>query len=676
MKLLNFIIVKFTICLIIGIVIAHYFNLHLSSGIYASIGLLILVGLYWLRIRQEINRSPFFAILVYGCMISLGINAYTIQNEKLQAKHYTNLNYNALPQSITFKITERLKPDSYNHKYMASVVTVNNETVIGKILINIKKDSFLNALPIDAIVFCNTEFKAIQKPLNPYQFDYGKYLELKQVYHQIYLNSKTLFISSNKPTTIYGYADKLRAKINNNLIKAGFKADVLSIINALILGQRQNIDKSIYNNYVNAGSIHILAVSGLHVGILLLILNALFSPLLYLKHGHTLRPLLIVTLLWLFAIIAGLSPSVTRAVTMFSIISVAMHLKRPTNIYNTLAISAFFILIFKPRFLFEVGFQMSYLAVIGIISFQPIIYKLWQPKYWIIDQPWKIFSVTLAAQIGVVPISLFYFHQFPGLFFISNLVVIPFLGFILGFGLLIIVMALAGVLTGSIVTFYSFIIDTLNGFIAWVAQFEDFLFRDIPFTWHQVICSYGVCMALFQWCKQKNFKWMAVSLIGVIGFQSTLFYNKYSTKNNAFVVFNKSRFTMIGHKQNDKLIIHHNLDSTKQASDNIIKNYSVNEGINTIKTDSLRPIYQFNNHIILAIDSLGIYQNLSFKPNYILIRNSPKINLNRLIDSLQPQHIIADASNYKTYVNRWKATCIKRKIPFHYTYEKGAYSLE
>lgn len=134
------------------------------------------------------------------------------------------------------------------------------------------------------------------------------------------------------------------------------------------------------------------------------------SPLFEIRKLHKAYSFSYYTLV--FAVIAGLSPSVTRAVAMFSIISIAMHLKRPTNIYNTLVISAFVILLFKPTFLFEVGFQMSYLAVLGIVSVQPIIYKLWKPKYLVTDKLWQIFTVTLAAQAGVVPISLFYFHQF------------------------------------------------------------------------------------------------------------------------------------------------------------------------------------------------------------------------------------------------------------------------
>ena len=675
MKLLNFNIIKLTVCLILGICIAHYFKPNFSMAIYLSLGLMALLFIYYLSLKQKISRSPYFAILVYCCMVSLGINAYNIQNEKLQPQHYTNLKFEEYP-SLKFKIKERLKPDLYNDKYIVSLISANESKALGKLLINVKRDSLSGTLPVDAIIYTKSDLKDIQKPLNPHQFDYSKYLELRQVYSQIYLQHNQFLILSNQSTTIYGYADKLRSTINSGLIKSGFEDDVLSIINALLLGQRQTIDKSIYNNYVNSGTIHILAVSGLHVGIILLILNFIFKPLLLLKHGRIIRPLIIVTLLWLFAIVAGLSPSVTRAATMFSIISIAMHLKRPTNIYNTLAISAFFILIIKPTFLFEVGFQMSYLAVLGIVSIQPILYKLWQPKYWIFDMPWQILTVTIAAQIGVLPISLFYFHQFPGLFFISNLVVIPFLEAILGLGLLVIIMALIGYIPKPIVQIYSFIIELLNKFVAWVAQFEAFLFRDIPFTIIQVLCTYIIIVSTVQIYKFKTFKWAAICLIGIICLQGTYIYNKFQNQDEAFIVFNKSRFSMIGLKENDKLEVHHNLDDSKLRNDNVIKNYKVGEFIDDVALSNLQDIYQFKNKTLLVIDSLGIYKNVSFQPHFVLLRNSPKVNLNRIIDSLKPQQIIADASNYKSYVNRWKLTCRDKKILFHYTNEKGAFIVE
>ncbi len=661
----------------LGILVADYFELDFNLVLSSTIAVAFILSIYWFFLKSKFDKNIYFGILTYFTLIGIGTLAYTIQDETLNTNHYTNLSDSKRAfESVTFQIKKRLKPDAYNNKYIVTVNSYNSKEASGKLLINIQKDSLAKTLNVDDVFFTSASLQKIQKPLNPHQFDYAKYLELKQVYRQLYLKPSELLLVSDSKSTIYSFADALRKNINSKLIEAGFKDESLSIINALLLGQKQTIDKTIYNNYVNSGTIHILAVSGLHVGIILLILNFIFQPLLYLKYGRFLRPFIIVILLWCFAVIAGLSPSVTRAVAMFSIISVAMHLKRPTNIYNTLVISAFLILLFKPTFLFEVGFQMSYLAVLGIVSVQPIIYKLWKPKSYVTDKFWQIFTVTLAAQAGVVPISLFYFHQFPGLFFISNLVVIPFLGLILGFGILIIILALLNILPDFMVVAYSFIIDSLNGFIGWVAQFEDFLFRDIPFTLLQVIFAYLIVIALVQVYKYRNFKWVTLSLIAVIGFQSVLFFNKYSNQNAAFVIFNKSRYSLIGQKHNSELSIHHNLDSVKLKTDNVIKNYNVGENIKHVKLDHLQSVYQYKNNTILVIDSLGIYNGVSFQPKYILLRNSPKLNLNRVLDSLKPKEVIADASNYKSYIKRWKATCKNKKIPFHQTSEKGAFIIE
>ncbi|WP_431156566.1 ComEC/Rec2 family competence protein [Winogradskyella poriferorum] len=676
MKLLNFNIIKLTLALISGIGIAHYFNINSRLAWPLTLALILIVAVYWFKIKNTIHRHPIFGILIYLCFLCIGANTYNLKDEKQHSDHYTNLNLGPELHRIELQISERLKPDTYNAKYIARVIGIDDVKSQGRLLINVSKDFSRTSFGIDDKIIAVTSLNDIQKPLNPHQFDYSNYLQLRHVFGQLYLNSKNYKVIDSSKQTIYGYSDFLRYTINRNLIEAGFKDDVLSIINALLLGQRQNIDKSIYNNYVNSGTIHILAVSGLHVGILLWILNFILRPILFLKYGRIIRPLIIVLLLWCFAIIAGLSPSVTRAVTMFSIISIAMHFKRPTNIYNTLFISAFIILLFKPRFLFEVGFQLSYLAVFGIVSIQPLIYKLWKPKFLIIDKFWQIFTVTIAAQIGVLPISLFYFHQFPGLFFVSNLIVIPFLSLILGFGLLIIILALLNWLTPIIVDTYSTIIELLNDFIAWIAQYEEFLFRDIPFRLFEVILTYLVIVAFVQTIRTKAVKWFSICLIGVITFQVSFITKKYLTKDEALIIFNKSRHTLIGQKSNSRLVLHHNLDVEKRNIDNTISNYMVGEEISEVVEDHIQNIYQFNKRRILVVDSIGVYNNISFKPDYILLINSPKLNLNRLIDSIKPKLIIADASNYKSYIHRWQKASLDKKIHFHYTNEKGAFILK
>ena len=675
MKLLNFTIIKLTICLILGIIIGNNFNIQLHISLIVSTTLLTILGISILLSKTYFLKPFWIGLLILITTTSVGVLTVNINNQFNFKNHYSKQEVLAFDTAYTihFRIREVLKPSLFHNKYIIDVLKINNELVTGKSLLNIEKDSTKSNLKVDDLLITRSVFNDINSPLNPHQFNYKRYLQKQHVYHQLYNTNTELIKISTQKHTLFGYASKLRELINENLKQYSFKADELAIINALILGQRQDISKDIYNSYSQAGVIHILAVSGLHVGIILLLLNFIFKPIEYFKHGKYYKILLIVLLLWSFAIIAGMSASVTRAVTMFSIVAIALNLKRPTNIYNTLAISMFLLLLIKPTFLLDVGFQLSYLAVFAIVSIQPLIYKLWKPKLKAIDYLWQIFTVTLAAQFGVIPVSLYYFHQFPGLFFVSNVIIIPFLGFILGFGILIIILALLNILPVFLANIYGSIISWMNGFVDWVSHQEQFLFKNISFGIIEVITSYFIIISIVNFYKKRNYKSVVLLLFSVLIFQASLLYNKYEVSTNEFIVFHKSRYSIIGMKQKGQLLIHHNLDEKSQENNSTITNYKIDEKITEVSVDSLQTIYSLNNKKLLIIDSMGIYNIKSFKPVIVLLRNSPKINLKRLIHSLQPELIISDGSNYKTYQERWSKTCETKKVPFHQTSKKGAY---
>ncbi|MEZ4797941.1 MAG: ComEC/Rec2 family competence protein [Flavobacteriaceae bacterium] len=678
MKLLDFAIIKLVFCLILGILIGHLFPIGLKTALSFLGFSLIIFGIVFFVLRNSYKYSYWFGICAFWCMILIGIFKTSIQDDKQYKNHFT---YNiALTDSasntIIFRIREILKSSNYNDKYIIDVLEINSKIVSGKSLINVKKDSTTKQLKVDDIYIAKTHFEEIHSPLNPYQFNYKNYLKKQNIYLQLYTsNDELLQISKNKHT-IYGYAAKLREHIQSKLKQYSFSSDEYAIISALLLGQRKDISMEVYESYSEAGAIHILALSGLHIGIILLLLNQLLKPLEYFKRGRQTKTIIIIALLWCFAIVAGLSASVTRAVTMFSIIAIAMHYKRQTNIYNTLSISAFVLLLINPNFLFDVGFQMSYLAVLAIVSIQPLIYKLYEPKNKIVDFFWNIFTVTLAAQFGVVPISLYYFHQFPGLFWLSNLVIIPFLGIILGLGIVVITLASINILPKFFAEFYASIISGMNSFVQWISNQETFLLQNISFSINQVILSYLLIVTILATLIQKSFKSLRLLLFIIIIGQIYFIYQLKTNTNQEFLIFHKSRYSILGFKVNDTLQIHHNLNDSILNIDKTITNYQVGSNIKTTRFDSIKNIYQVDNKILLVIDSLSIYKSLTFRPNFILLRNSPKINLNRLIDSLQPELIISDGSNYTSYQNRWKATCEAKKIPFHKTSEKGAFIIE
>ena len=261
-------------------------------------------------------------------MFTIGIFNAKVYKHKQLNNHYKDQMVldESTPKMITFKIREILKPNRYYDKYLIRVLQVDSFAVSGKVLLNVEKHTSNKLLAVDDIVTVNTPFKAINGPLNPKQFNYKSYLSRYYIFHQLQIKTSQLFLISKEKNTVLGYAAKIREHIQNKLKTTSFSDDEFAIIEALFLGQRQNISKDLFKTYSKAGVIHILAVSGLHVGIILLLLNTLFQPLNHIKNGRYVKTLLIVIMLWSFAIVAGLSASVVRAVTMFSIIALVMQL--------------------------------------------------------------------------------------------------------------------------------------------------------------------------------------------------------------------------------------------------------------------------------------------------------------------------------------------------------------
>lgn len=674
MKLLKFPLISFCIFLMIGISLGNYASFNSDWLLFLlAILCLILVVLYVIFRQKPFNKA-WFGITTYGIMLLLGMLLFHFHNPIHLKQHYTHHVEVDNVALFTLKIERKLKPSLYQDKYYANMVKVNQTPVLGTILLNVQKDSVSQPFDVGNVIIVKSVAQDISSAKNPHQFDYKKYLERQYVFLQINTSVPEIFRLKQQQISIYTYADALRNHLQQKLKFYGLQGDEFAIVNALLLGQRQDISEEVYNNFAAAGAIHILAVSGLHVGIIMLLLNWILRPLTYWKHGAVARTIFVILFMWSFAVVAGLSPSVCRAVTMFTAVAIAINFKRAKNIYNTLAVSAFVLLLFKPNFLFEVGFQMSYLAVLGIVSINPLMYRYWQPKFWIAKKFWSLFTVTLAAQLGVLPLSLFYFHQFPALFFLSNLVIIPFMGVILGLGMLVMLLSSLDWMHPMIMTFYSEIITSLNGIVAKIASAEGFFIRDVPLNIWQMLAFYLLIISSISALKYRSSKGIQWALSAVILVQLVYFISDQHNAKSEMVVFQKNRHTLIGIKNQQHFRLFSNLDSTQLKSDNIISNYKVGNQIKHFETEQIHDVYQFNQHLILVVDSLGVY-NSTFKPTIVLLRDSPKINLERLIDSIQPQQIIADGSNYRSYIVRWKATCFEKEIPFHSTYEMGYYSI-
>ncbi|MEN8124613.1 MAG: ComEC/Rec2 family competence protein [Bacteroidota bacterium] len=662
-----------TFFLSIGIILGYRFTFQYQYLLILILALIILLIFSLFKANKTFQAPLSFSIISFVIFIFIGIITITIHFDLANKKHYSN--FLVKDDQIIFQVDKILKSNTFYQSYWVNILQINNQNVKGKILVNILKDSTYKILNVDDILFTKGNIIDIEPPLNPFEFNYKKYLQKQQIYHKIKLENKEVFLLTEERQTIKGLASKVRNKINRNLLKHNFSEDQMAIINALLLGQRQNISKNLYDNYKNAGAVHILAISGLHIGIILLILNFLLKPIELIKNGKIIKFILLVLLLWAFAFLAGMSASIVRAVTMFTALAIGLTFKRRANGNNALVISMFFLLLFHPIYLFDVGFQMSYLAVFFIINLQPVLVHFFHPKQKLIRYFWQLFTVTIAAQIGVVPLSLYYFHQFPGLFFISSMVIIPFLGTILGFGFLILFLVSFEVLPVMFVKFYALIINTLNSFISFIAHQESFLFQNIPLSSVLTITIYLALFSGLVFLKNKIPRNLIILLLSMIIIQGVLIYEKYSLQTtNEFVIFNKKRSSLIIDRSGAQITILQ--DTLRENSSNIktIRNFKTNIGkLDKIETKALKNIFIFNNKNMLIIDSSTVYINRFRKPELLLLRQSPKINFERMIKMVQPLRVIVDGSNYKSYIQKWEKTCKENDIIFYNTSKEGAF---
>jgi competence protein ComEC len=677
MKVLQFPIARITLAFVTGILLT-YFTKPIASTvfIFLSTATIIFLCIYYLSTKN--TKSLFyFGIATYLLAFSIGAATQSIHTDSNKQNNYTNYK-NTFDINHTFTVTlrEKLKSSNSNERFVALLNTIDQKKTSGRILLNISKDSLNHAfeignrLKINGTLYKNTPQK------NPNQFDYQKYLENKQIYAQLYTDPNEIKVSSEIEKDIWYYTAKLRTRIIQNLGKSNFNTKELNVAVALIMGQQQDISPEIIRDYQYAGAVHILSVSGLHIGFILLFVSFILKPFPNSRQGSFIKLMIILNSLFLFGILAGLAASVVRSVTMFSFVTIGQYLRRSVNIYHTLLVSVLLILLFQPSFLFDVGFQLSYVALFFIIWLQPLLAKLWTPKYKVQKYIWDILTVSFAAQIGTLPLSIYYFHQFPGLFFVTNLIVIPLLSIIMALGSLVMVFA-----AFNWVPFYpskslELSIYYLDKIINTIASLEQFIIKDIPLNTSLLLTGYLALITVVIWFKKPNATRLLFALASIALLQLSIIKTKWEVQNqDEFIVYNTKKNTLITERKGNQVTLYANDSLLKKSKNNTLLSSYLSGNFSTLESKKrLKNLVYFKGNKILLIDSSAVYPK-SIHPDIVLLTQSAKINLERMLETMKPKVVIADGSNYKTIQKRWEATCSKQKIPFHATSEKGFYKI-
>lgn len=675
MKILQFPLARISLFFILGLLLYQKGFQPKGFAIYISllVGLVLLVLMHLKPKKRRAYNG--FGWLVALVSIAIGLSTAAFHQDTKNRLHYSHHTEDQITYHFQLTVQDKLKSTIKNERYIATIKSIDNRKCEGTILLNIGQSKQNKAILIGSQLDVKGLIYHNKPPFNPNQFDYSGYLENQQIYAQIYATWPKLKVVKTE-NSLWSKFSNFRTEIIDNLKQSNFDAKELAVMIALLLGQQQDIDPETLQEYQMAGAVHILSVSGLHVGFIMLFINFLLKPIPNTSSNSYMKLLIVILALWSYGILAGLAPSVVRSVTMFSFVAIGQHLRRSVNIYHSLLVSILLILFWKPSFLFDVGFQLSYLALFFILWLQPLLNDFWQPKNKIVRYIWDIITVSFAAQVGTLPLSVYYFHQFPGLFFVTNVLVLPLLGIIMMIGLAAVIIGCFGIVPQYVIVPLEMMIAFQNKCIGWVASLDAFVFKNIGFTTAMLWTSYLVIITGIFWFQKPSYRKMVATLCSVFLLQLVCVYNKWQSTNTAeMIVYHQKKSTMITERKNNHVIVFGN-DSIQNSTDKnqTLQSYLTDNFAKLTQREDLKNLYYFNTQKILLIDSSAAVP-IHIKPDIVILVNSPKINLERYLSVYTPKQIVADGSNYKSYIRLWKATCHKAKIPFHITNEKGFYKI-
>ena len=487
---------RITIALAIGIILGVNFTFEPKLCLAILATTLILLIIFNRNYKYSFNLG--FGLGIHLFFIILGIFVTQLFNNKPVL--FEKGNFTAVVLE-----TPQEKPNSYKSVIQIESVSYSDSVFSTKELVIAyfaKNDSTLNLRAGDIILF-NSPPQPIINNNNPYEFDYKKYLEKKRIYRQVYLpaNKWIKTIHTRKSPSII--AEKFRERLLQIYREQPIEETEFEILSALTLGYKRDLDPETKRIFSASGASHVLAVSGLHVGIVFWVVTLIFGFLRKKKSGRVFFVLITILILWFYAFITGLSPSVMRASTMFSIFVVAENINRKSNIYNSLAASAFILLLVNPNNLFDVGFQLSYAAVFGIVFLQPKLEKLVLVKNRIYKFLWLLITVSIAAQIATFPITTFYFWQFPTYFWITNTFVIPAVMVLIPLGILLLFVSKIHILSGLLSALLNILIK-ITYFLLSLINHLPFSVFEISVTQIQFIFILAFVLSAFIYLKNNN----------------------------------------------------------------------------------------------------------------------------------------------------------------------------
>ncbi len=560
--------------------------------------------------------------------------------------------------------------------------------VNGKVLIYFGKADSLTLPQYGDEILIKGGLTAIKNSGNPAAFNYERYAGFQQIFHQVFLKKeKYSLLQKHAAHTLYSFIFWARSSVISTLQKfvQGNKK-VTGIAEALLIGYKEDLDKDVVQEYSNTGVVHIIAISGMHLGLIYVVLVWLFSRIPVIKKYAVLKVVLILSCLWLFSLITGASASVMRSAVMFTCIIIGKTFFKQATIYNALGASAFLLLCYDPYLLWDVGFQLSYFAVAGIVWLQKPIFNLFFVKNKQLREVWQMCSITIAAQVLTFPICIYYFHQFPNLFLVTNLLSVPLSTIILFTEIFLIVFAWFHPLAAALGKLVYILTWLMNTIVSWCNAVPFSLLDKIYATPASTMVLYLFVFFICAGLLNKNKRSIKFALAAMMVFSFLWSYGKIKlSRQKKIIVYNVSRHQAVDFISGNKYWF---LGDDELKTDGALQNFHLKPARVSLQvslnTDTLNDIlhngrlWKFGNKTILVVDSATQFEPITekIKIDVLLICHSPKITIAAIVGAVMPATVVLDGSNSLWKIALWKKECTALHLRCHTTAENGSFILD
>ncbi|NQX30704.1 ComEC family competence protein [Pedobacter boryungensis] len=648
---------------------------------------LIAVNNFYKKLKAYNFKGVTGIIFYFFCFV-LGGLVCLLNTQSLKEEYHANRSFDYL------KVWVNDEPQQTNDIVRFEVVVTTGykfnrpETLSGKLLIALKVDS-LNPVKLkygDELIVSSKNLP-VEPSYNPSEFDFKAWLATKNIYHQTFINQNHLVkLNSNKSNPIIKYAIEVRKRQVEIYRKLIHNDEAFAVASTLVLGYRADLSKETLAAYSKTGTIHALSVSGMHVGIIYIFLNwALF----FLDKKRLLKIfklLLISFLIWYYSLLTGFSPSVLRSAIMLTVYILAKAFNKNSNSYNILAFTAFCLLLYNPFLIWDVGFQLSFLAVFGLIYLQPKIYKWFYIKNKWLDKLWATVALSLAAQIATFPLSIYYFHQFPLYFIFSNLFILLPLTAMMYLGIGILMLRLY-----FLAPIFEWIINFTNSGLKWIAN--------LPFSgitsiwlnqWQLILLSFTLIIFTIALVNYKK-KLLIVSLLCILVFQSFAAYYKISaSKQQKILFFSLRKNYAAAFIEGNEAVLLTDLDGSNKNYDFFVKPaldqmqitniHFVKWEQDTALKSFIKKEHQlvFHQYHILLLDDDFNYKKIDQLPKFesVWLHQNPRKNVLDLRNEVLFSTLLVDATNKDYMIKRYEQDANKFQLQSHILKKNNSYLID